>query len=186
MNITEAKLASVLRKTLGRSVRVVLGKANRPYTKKSHVNPIVYLSLGEFIDLTEHLTGSMYTGRRMVSNNKIIGFNEERPGQVKIHIEIICDDYSKTQALKQKLLGPAYLFVDSITTLILNERKDSNIQMLFTDISPALQNFKTSPVDSDQVLLYSGTMQFNLNGFLHINVRKNKPTNAKAKLKLQR
>lgn len=186
MNSTEAKLASVLRKTLGRSVRVVLGEANRPYSKKSHVNPIVYLRLGEFIDLTEHLTGSMYTGRRMVSSDKIIGFNEERPGQIKIHIEIICDDYSKTQALKQKVLGPAYLFVDSITTLILNERKDSNIQMFFSDISPALQNFKTTPVDSEHLLLYSGMMQFNLNGFLHINVRKNKPTNAKTKRKLPR
>lgn len=183
---TEAKLASILRKALGRSVRVVLGEANRPISKKSHVNPIVYLNFGEFCDLTEHLTGSMYTGRTVISNEKVTGFNEERPGQIRIVIEIFCDNYIETQALKQKVLGPLYLFINSITTLTLNEPKDSNIKMFFTDIAPALHNFKTVAVDSDQLLLYSGMIHFNLNGFLHINVRTNKPTNAKAKLKLKR
>ena len=94
---TEAKLATMIRLIVGRSARVILGGVKLPSDEKGLAKPLIYLRVSQFFDQTEQLTGSVYTGRRIISEAKLTGFREERPGHVTIHIDIVSNDYLETQ-----------------------------------------------------------------------------------------
>lgn len=94
---TEAKLATQIRRIVGKRARVVLGFPNIPSDEKGFTKTIIYLRINPFCDVTAQVTGSVYAGRRVIIEWKLRGFSEERPGHISIHIDVVSDDYFETQ-----------------------------------------------------------------------------------------
>ena len=168
----EAKLATFLRRVVGRSARVVLGFPNLPTDEKGFSKPHIYLRVNQFCDETTQVTGSVYASRRVITDGKLTGFREERPGHIPIHIEVISDDYVETQEIRQKLLGAGLVFLDTLQVLQLSDPKDGNVELLFRDIVPSLRDFSINGIDTCQQPLFCGHIHYELNGFLHVCVKR--------------
>lgn len=169
---SEAKLATAIRRIVGRSATVVLGNPHLSSQNKRSTKPKIYLSFSQFCDATAEITGSVYVGRRLFTEPKLQGFREERPGYISIHIEIMSDDYLETQQIRQKLLGAVLVFLDTLKVLQLSDPKDGNVELLFNDIAPSLKDFSISTMDNSKEVRYSGTIHYHLHGFLHVCVKR--------------
>ena len=168
----EAKLATVIRRIFGRSARVALGSPNISSGKKGFTKPTIYLRFNQFCDATALVTGSVYAGRRVITEGNLTGFREERSGHISIHIDVISDDYYEIQWLCQKLLGAVLVFLDTLRVLLLSGPKDGNVELLFKDIAPSLRDFSINAINTSQALLYCGQIHYELNGFLHVCVKR--------------
>jgi hypothetical protein len=169
---SEAKLATTIRRIVGRKATVVLGCPHLLTAEKGFAKPQIYLRFNQFCDDTAVVTGSVYAGRRTITEGKLSGFREERPGHVSIHIDVISDDYLETQQLRQKLLGAVLVFLDTLRVLQLSDPKDGNVELSFRDIAPSLRDFSINAINTCQELLYCGQIQYELNGFLHVAVKR--------------
>jgi hypothetical protein len=169
---SEAKLATAIRRIVGRSAIVVLGYPQLSADKKGLSSPYIYLRVNQFCDATEEVTGNVYTGRRLIKEGKLTGVREERPGQISILIDVISNDYLETQEIRQKLVGAVLVYLDTLKVLQLSDPKDGNVQLLFRDIAPSLRDFSINAVNPCQEPLYCGHLHYELNGFLHINVKR--------------
>lgn len=167
----EAKLATLIRRIVGKGVRVVLGSPQLASDEKGFTKPLLYLRFNQFCDATAEVTGNVYSGRRLITEGKQSGFREERPGHISILIDVISDDYLETQELRQKLLGAVLVFLETLTMLQLSEPKDGNVEMLFRDIAPSLRDFSINAINVCQQPLYCGHLHYELNGFLHVCVK---------------
>jgi hypothetical protein len=168
----EAKLATLIRRIVGRSARVVLGCPQLSSNEKGFSKPHIYLRFNQFCDATARITGSVYTGRRTITEGKLTGFREERPGHISIHIDVISDDYLEIQELRQKLLGAVLVFLSTLRVLQLSDPKDGNVELLFRDIVPSLRDFSITAINTCQEPLYCGQIHYELNGFLHVCVKR--------------
>ena len=167
----EAKLATLIRRTVGRGARVVLGCPNVPSDERGFTKPHIYLRFNQFYDSTVQVTGSVYAGRRVLTEGKHTGFREERPGHISIHVDVISDDYLETQELRQKLLGTVLVFLDTLRVLQLSDPKDGNAELSFRDMAPSLQDFTINSINTCPEPLFCGHIHYELNGFLHICVK---------------
>lgn len=168
---TEAKLATVIRRIVGRSARVVLGCPHLGKDQKAYSKPYIYLRLNQFCDTTAEISGSSHTQRRIAIEGKYTVNREERPGRISIQIDIISDDYVEAQELRQQLVGGVFEFLGSLRTMTLSDPKDPNLSMLFKDIVPSMQNFVLGAIPACHEPLYCGQIQFVLNGFLHLRAQ---------------
>ena len=168
----EAKLATAIRRIVGRRARVVLGNPQRSADEKGFTKPYIYLRFNQFCDVTSQVTGSAYTGRRIINEGKLNGYREERPGHISIYLDVISDDYLETQELRQKLLGALLVFLDTLKVLQLSDPKGGNVELLFRDIAPNLRGFSINAINSCQEPLYCGKIHYELNGFLHVYVKR--------------
>jgi hypothetical protein len=169
---SEAKLATLIRRIVGRSARVVLGYPQLAIDEKGFTKPHIYLRFNQFCDASAELTGSVYSGRRLITEGKLKGFREERTGHISIQINVINDDYLEAQEIRQKLLGSVLVFLETLKILQLSDPKDGNVELLFRDIVPSLQDFSIEAINSCQEPLYCGQIQYRLNGFLHVCVKR--------------
>ena len=168
----EAKLATLIRRIVGRSAKVALGCPNILADEKSFTKPHIYLRFNQFCDTTAQVTGSVYVGRRVLTEGKVTSFREERPGHISIHVDVISDDYLETQELRQKLLGAVLAFLDTLKVLQLSDPKDGNVEMLFRDVAPSLRDFSINGINKCHEPLYCGQIHYELNGFLHCCVKR--------------
>ena len=168
----ESKLATVIRRIVGRGARVALGFPNIPVDEKGFSKPHIYLRVNQFCDATAEFSGSVYAGRSVIKEGKMTGFREERPGHISIHIDVISDDYLETQELRQKLLGAVLVFLDTLRELQFSDPKDGNVELSFKDIVPSLRDFSINGINSCQEPLFCGHIHYELNGFLHICVKR--------------
>ncbi|PKG99899.1 hypothetical protein [Paraglaciecola sp. MB-3u-78] len=169
---SEVKLATLIRRIVGRGARVVLGCPQLSSDEKGFTKPHIYLRFNQFCDATAQVTGSVYAGRRVITEGKLTGFREERPGHISIHIDLISDDYLETQELRQKLLGAVLVFLDTLKVLQLSDPKDGNVELSFRDIAPSLRDFSINAIKTCQEPLYCGEIHYELNGFLHVCVKR--------------
>jgi len=168
----EAKLTTLIRRIVGRNARVVLGCPQLSSNEKGFSKPYIYLRFNQFCDATTEVTGSAYAGRQVITEGKLTGFREERPGHITIHIDVKSDDYLETQELRQKLLGAVLVFLDALRVLQLSDPKDGNVELLFKNIAPSLQDFSINAINTCLDPLYCGQIHYELNGFLHVCVKR--------------
>jgi hypothetical protein len=97
---------------------------------------------------------------------------EERPGHISVHIDVISDDYLGTQEPHQKLIGAVLVYLDTLRVLQLSDPKGGNVELSFRDIAPSLRDFSINVINTCQEPLYCGKIHYELNGFLHVCVKR--------------
>jgi hypothetical protein len=169
---TEAKLATLIRRIVGRSAKVALGFPNMLMNSKGFTKPQIFLQLNQFEDTTAALTGSTYVAKNVMTDEKAKGFSEHRHGKVSILITVLSDDYAEIQEYRQRIIGEVLVFLSTVRALRISDPKDGNVDMVFKDVAANLQNFSIDILTTCKMPVYCGQIQFELNGFLHVCIKR--------------
>jgi len=168
----EASIAERIRAIFGDKVVVIVG----PWTPSSTAwaKPEIYVQLSRFDDWEGVSLEGARTARRPHPNGTP-GYVEERPGRIVLEIEISATAYAHVQGMRETLVAPVLLHLESIEQMILSTGNGGKAQIVFRDFVPVLDHFAiVARADGDDVL-YTGTVRFNFDGFTHIRMDESVP-----------
>ena len=135
--------------------------------------PEVTVQLTDFIDLDGLISEDNYTSRRPSKGTSTFkGYREERPARIILFITIYAAEYQLVQTLRKEITAPVLVLLEDMKELAISATKDSSTELFFRDVLPNLHKFSMVAEYYDDLPLFYGTLEFHLNGFLHLSVMK--------------
>ena len=169
MRTLASKVATSLRKTLGRKIDIL----DRPFTPLplGGLRPTVFVAAVSFFDQSEIAADGVRVNRKPLNEGTIPGYVEERLGRVAVRIDCVALSNSAVQDLCLTIAPAAFLTLTSMTSLSLGEASNGLCALEFRHFSVSCHSL-TFGVEADKDRPYSrGTLEFHLNGFLHVSLR---------------
>lgn len=191
----EVSVAERIRTVFGDKVAVIVGP--RPPSSTAWARPEIYVQLSCFDDWEGVSVEGARTARRPHPDGAP-GYVEERPGRIVLEIEICAAAYAHVQGMRETLVAPVLAHLETLEELNVSAGDGGRMRMVFRDFRPVLDRLSITLHPDDDGVLYSGTIQFNFDGFMHVRlvnevsvdrgtaVRKKSAKKAKTKAKVAR
>lgn len=171
MTAAELKIVTLVKRLFARRVNVFIGRRG-PKTA-AWAKPEVYVYLSSFTDFGGvTLDGGRVARRPARGRRTLKGYVEERPGRIVLGIEVCVADYRHAQAIREMMLAPLMVHLESIRELEVSKTEDGSTVLVFGEILPTLHRFDIVVEHDGDSPLYCGQLEFHLDGFLHLQVMK--------------
>ena len=172
MKTLASKLAVALRKELGREIDVL----DQPFTPLplGGLRPTDFVAVFSFTDHAEIASDGVHVNRKPLNDRTASGYVEERAGHVAVRIDCVALSHSAVQDLCIAVAPIALSGLSSEVSISFGETSDEFCSLVFRDFAASYHSLIFS-IEPDKDRPYSrGTLEFRLNGFLSVLLRRKK------------
>ena len=164
----EALLLPPLKRLLGRKVEVVPGPAASPAL--GGMRPMVFVHARSFTDRDGITREGGRITRRPVTEGRLKGFAEERPGRIVVEVTCLAQAYRTVKDLSGAISPQVLRSLESVREFSAGELKNRSVRLAFADYSACLAGAEFVRHEEDDLAWHVGRLSYHLDGFLHVTV----------------
>ncbi|MEJ2595254.1 MAG: hypothetical protein P8100_09060 [bacterium] len=167
MRLIEDQLEKRLRKILDKDI--LLSKGPFVVKKYTGIQPEVNIHAGKLIDFEGRMDDGARVARKPVQGHSTFkGFEEDRPGRIKIAITCTSGNYKLLQNICSKLSVSVLSELQLLPKIPLGASGKDTEKLEFVDFTKTLHRIKFTHEQGADHAFFKGKLIFHLNGFIHV------------------
>jgi hypothetical protein len=164
----EALLVPPLKRLFGRKVQVVAGPVSSPAL--AGMQSMVFVHARTFLDGDGITREGAHVARRPLTEGRLKGFAEERPGRIVVDVTCLAQAYSTVKDLSGVISPLVLRSLESVTEIPVGALPNSSVRLVFADFAASLAGAEFVRHEEGDLAWHLGRLSFNLDGFLHVTV----------------